>query len=96
MNKIEQIKAALQHASMSEHHRHCGSRTSGPGAGNGCSCHVQKAKDALDLMPEVVEAVGLLRQVERWMSGYGTTTQPEMRERIRAYLATNNLQDFEG
>lgn len=42
------------------------------------------------------EAIILLRQIERWMSGYGTATQPEMRERIRAYLAANNLQDFEG
>jgi len=47
--------------------------------------------------PEEIEALrvlalevqvlrGLLKQVERWMSGYGTTSQSEMRERVRAAL----------
>jgi hypothetical protein len=51
---------------------------------------------AADAALPAKEAVVLLRQVERWMSGYGTTTQPEMRERIRAFLEENNLQCFEG
>jgi hypothetical protein len=32
------------------------------------------------------EPLDMLRQVERWMSGYGTATQSEMRERVRAAL----------
>lgn len=42
------------------------------------------------------EAILLLRHVERWMSSYGTNTQSEMRELIRAFLEENNLQCFEG
>lgn len=91
---FEKIEGALKHAAMSEHHPDCGTHQTG--GGEGCTCHVQKAKDALILVPEAKKAISLLRQTERWMSGYGTTSQPEMRERIRAYLATNNLQDFEG
>lgn len=34
------------HASMSEHHPKCG--THKVGGGNGCTCHVAKAKDALN------------------------------------------------
>ena len=37
--------------------------------------------------PEEIESLrDLLKQVERWMSGYGTTSQSEMRERVRAAL----------
>lgn len=31
--------------------------------------------------------IDMLMQVERWMSGYGTTSQPEMRQKIRDLLA---------
>ena len=39
---------------------------------------------AVEALPE---AIDMLRQVERWMSGYGTTPQPEIRGRVRALLA---------
>lgn len=32
-------------------------------------------------------ALEMLRQVERWMSGYGTATQSEMRQKVRATMA---------
>lgn len=46
MDKVlfQQIEAALQHASQSEHHPHCGLLKQ---KSNHCDCHVQKCKDAL-------------------------------------------------
>jgi hypothetical protein len=35
--------------------------------------------------PEMFE---MLEQLERWMSGYGTVTQSEMRERVRKLIAS--------
>lgn len=38
-------------------------------------------------LPAYSELVEKLRHVERWMSGYGTKTQPEMRGEVRSLLA---------
>lgn len=38
----------------------------------------------------IVDPLTMLQYVERWMSGYGTKTQNEMREEVRAVLAAAN------
>ncbi|HIH2745451.1 TPA: hypothetical protein ACYLN4_001135 [Burkholderia lata] len=38
----------------------------------------------------IVDPLTMLQYVERWMSGYGTKTQNEIREEVRAVLAATN------
>ncbi len=37
-------------------------------------------------MPTYIDLAEKLRHIERWMSGYGTKTQVEMREEVRALI----------
>jgi hypothetical protein len=39
------------------------------------------------LIAAAPDMLNQLRAVERWMSGYGTTTQSAMREKVRATIA---------
>ncbi|AQH06055.1 hypothetical protein A9R05_44775 (plasmid) [Burkholderia sp. KK1] len=43
----------------------------------------------------IVDPLTMLQYVERWMSGYGTKTQNEIREEVRAVLAANRLTPSE-
>lgn len=47
----------------------------------------EQMEQAARLIAAAPDLLSELEAVERWMSGYGTATQGEMRQRVRATLA---------
>ncbi len=56
MAQPNKIHAALQHAAMSEHHPTCPARKY-EHYGEGCTCHVEKCRQALPIANDLLDAL---------------------------------------
>jgi len=55
-----------------------------PDAGEPTRAPLDKAKALAETTPDLLD---MLAQVERWMSGYGTTPKRDMHQKVRAAIA---------